>query len=55
MTDFIKSAFGYLGGGSAVGQDHDFVGQTVELGDQKLKVRRVIAEGNFPLLLYAFI
>ena len=53
MTDFFKSAFGYLGGGGGLGgaggamsQDNDFVGQCVELGDQKLRVKRVIAEGK---------
>ena len=54
MTDFFKSAFGYLGGGGgglggaggAVSQDNDFVGQCVELGEQKLRVKRVIAEGE---------
>lgn len=45
MADFFKSAFGMLGSGG--GRDeNDFVGQTVELGNQKLRVRRVIAEGN---------
>ena len=45
MADFFKSAFGYLGN-SGVSQDNDFVGQYVELGDQKLRVKRVIAEGK---------
>ena len=45
MADFFKSAFGYLGN-SGVSQDNDFVGQYVELGDQKLRVRKVIAEGK---------
>ena len=44
MADFFKSAFGYLGN-SGVSQDNDFVGQYVELGDQKLRVKKVIAEG----------
>jgi len=45
MTDFLKSAFGYFGS-NVVSQDNDFVGQNVELGDQKLRVKRVIAEGS---------
>ena len=46
MSYLLKSALGYLGGAAAnVGQDNDFVGQYVELGPQKLRVKRVIAEG----------
>ncbi len=45
MADFFKSALGYLSN-SAPGQDNDFVGQYVELGSQKLRVKRVIAEGE---------
>ena len=44
MADFFNKALGYFGSGGT-GQDNDFVGQYVELGDQKLRVRRVIAEG----------
>jgi len=47
MSYFLKSALGYLGGAAAaVGQENDFVGQYVELGPQKLRVKRVIAEGT---------
>ena len=46
MSYLLKSALGYLGGAAAAaGQDNDFVGQYVELGPQKLRVKRVIAEG----------
>jgi cyclin G-associated kinase len=45
MTDFFKSAFGVITGNIS-GAENDFVGQTVELGQQKLRVRRVIAEGE---------
>jgi cyclin G-associated kinase len=46
MSDFFKSALGYLGSAAAsVGQDNDFVGQYVELGEQKLHVKKQIAEG----------
>ena len=46
MSDFFKSAFGYLSSGGTK-DDNDFVGQYVELGEQKLRVKRVIAEGSF--------
>ena len=46
MADFFKSALGILGGGP-VREGNDFVGQYVELGNQKLIVRRLIAEGGY--------
>ncbi|KAJ8305794.1 hypothetical protein KUTeg_016339 [Tegillarca granosa] len=52
MSDFFKSAFGYLSG-TGSGTDNDFVGQAVELGQQKLRVRRVIAEGGFAYVYVA--
>lgn len=45
MAEFFKSALGILGGGQAR-DGNEFVGQTVELGNQKLRVRRLIAEGK---------
>ena len=46
----FQSALDFLAGpGSSGGacRDHnDFVGQIVELGDMKLRIRRVIAEGE---------
>ena len=48
MSDFFKSAFGYISGSTATRDDNDFVGQTVELGNQKLRVRKIIAEGKHP-------
>lgn len=45
MSDLFRSALGYLSGGQG-GMGNDFVGQTVELGDEKLRVKRVIAEGK---------
>ena len=44
MTDFFKSALDYLGSQGG-GQENNFVGQCVELGNQKLRVKKVIAEG----------
>jgi len=46
MADFFKSALGLISGTTTGGTDNDFVGQMVELGQQKLRVRRVIAEGK---------
>ena len=45
MSDLFRSALGYLSG-SQGDRGNDFVGQTVELGDEKLRVKRVIAEGR---------
>lgn len=44
----FQSALGFLAGtGSGASRDqHDFVGQVVELGDTKLRIKRVIAEGE---------
>ena len=41
----LQSAFDFLSG-SATRDDNDFVGHTVELGDLRLGVKRVIAEGE---------
>ncbi|KAI2533345.1 GAK isoform 5 [Pan troglodytes] len=46
----LQSALDFLAGpgslGGASGRDQsDFVGQTVELGELRLRVRRVLAEG----------
>ena len=47
MADFFRSAFDYLNSVSInTSQDNDFVGQYVELGTQKLRVKSVIAEGK---------
>lgn len=43
MTDLFKSALGYLSGNSPK-DEHEFVGQIVELGNEKLRVKKVIAE-----------
>ncbi|XP_039275916.1 cyclin-G-associated kinase [Nilaparvata lugens] len=44
MSDLFKSAFGYFSSNSTTGQENDFVGQTVEVGNVKLRVKKVIAE-----------
>ncbi|KAK7502233.1 hypothetical protein BaRGS_00006597 [Batillaria attramentaria] len=52
MADFFKSALGILGAGQAR-DGNEFVGQYVELGNQKLRVRRLIAEGGFAYVFVA--
>ncbi|XP_071477251.1 cyclin-G-associated kinase-like [Diadema antillarum] len=51
MSDLFRSAFGLLGGQSDRGSE--FVGQQVELGETKLRVKRVIAEGGFAFVFVA--
>lgn len=57
MTDLFKSALGYFASGvsssSNTREDHEFVGQVVELGHQKLRVKRVLAEGGFGFVFAA--
>ncbi|XP_067135354.1 cyclin-G-associated kinase isoform X2 [Centruroides vittatus] len=52
MTDLFKSALGYLSGNSPK-DEHEFVGQVVELGNEKLRVKKVIAEGGFGFVFIA--
>lgn len=46
----FQSALDFLAGpgssGAASRDQNDFVGQVVELGDMKLRIKRVIAEGK---------
>ncbi|XP_047305979.1 cyclin-G-associated kinase isoform X33 [Homo sapiens] len=54
----LQSALDFLAGpgslGGASGRDQsDFVGQTVELGELRLRVRRVLAEGGFAFVYEA--
>ncbi|XP_053433823.1 cyclin-G-associated kinase isoform X3 [Nycticebus coucang] len=54
----LQSALDFLAGpgslGSAAARDQsDFVGQTVELGELRLRVRRVLAEGGFAFVYEA--
>uniref|UniRef100_A0A8C4X0U7 Protein kinase domain-containing protein n=1 Tax=Eptatretus burgeri TaxID=7764 RepID=A0A8C4X0U7_EPTBU len=48
----LQSAFDFLSG-SATRDDNDFVGHTVELGDLRLGVKRVIAEGGYAFVYEA--
>lgn len=45
MSEFLKSAMGYFNTGPTNPSDNDFVGQVVEVGAVKLRVKRLIAEG----------
>lgn len=45
MSDLLKSAMGYFNTVPTNVSDNEFVGQIVEVGAVKLRVKRVIAEG----------
>lgn len=47
MGDFLKSAMNYLNTNAIDSTNNDFVGQVVEVGALKLRVKRVIAEGQY--------
>ncbi|KAM7017607.1 cyclin-G-associated kinase [Tautogolabrus adspersus] len=53
----FQSALDFLAGPGSVGaasrDQNDFVGQVVELGDMKLRIKRVIAEGGFAFVYEA--
>ncbi|NXH65354.1 GAK kinase, partial [Rhabdornis inornatus] len=53
----FQSALDFLAGpgslGAASRDQNDFVGQTVEMGDLKLRIKRVIAEGGFAFVYEA--
>ncbi|BFY99570.1 hypothetical protein BsWGS_02610 [Bradybaena similaris] len=54
MAVYLRSALGGIIGGSQTTRDGcDFVGQIVELGSQKLRVKRLIAEGGFAFVFVA--
>lgn len=53
MSDLFKSAFGYFSNSNTGAPDNDFVGQEVEIGSVKLRVKRVIAEGGFAFVFVA--
>ncbi|KFM76984.1 hypothetical protein X975_21660, partial [Stegodyphus mimosarum] len=44
MSDLFKSAIGYFSSNTPR-EEHGFVGEVVEIEKQKLRVKRVIAEG----------
>ncbi|KAF4523743.1 hypothetical protein B566_EDAN013861 [Ephemera danica] len=55
MTDLFKSAMGYFSSAnsSSTSQGHEFVGHIVEVGNVKLRVKKLIAEGGFALVFIA--
>uniref|UniRef100_A0A8W7PNF0 Cyclin-G-associated kinase n=1 Tax=Anopheles coluzzii TaxID=1518534 RepID=A0A8W7PNF0_ANOCL len=53
MSEFLKSAINYFNATPANGLDNDFVGQTVEVANVKLRIKRVIAEGGFAYVYVA--
>lgn len=53
MADFFKSAFGGIIGTGQNREGNSFVGELVELGNQKLRVKRLVAEGGFALVFVA--
>ncbi len=46
MGEFIKSAFGYFGNVATNNKENELVGQSIEVGKQSFRIRRVIAEGT---------
>lgn len=45
MSDIFKSALDYFSS-SFSAEDNDYVGSNVELGNVKLKIKRLVAEGE---------
>lgn len=45
MSDIFKSALDYFSN-SFSAEDNDYVGSNVELGNVKLKIKRLVAEGK---------
>lgn len=43
MSDYLRSAIGYLNGGT---NTNEYVGQILEINNVKLRVNRLIAEDN---------
>jgi cyclin G-associated kinase len=46
MSDLFKSAIGYFSSSNASSAENELIGQTVEVGNVKLRVKKVIAEGK---------
>lgn len=46
MSDLFKSAFEYFSTPAPAASDNSFIGQIVEINNVKLKITKVIAEGN---------
>lgn len=54
MSDLFKSAFEYFSGPANGQSDNSFVGQIVEVSNVKLKIKKVIAEGYFSILIFCY-
>lgn len=50
MSDYLRSALGYLNGATTTGGGNEYVGQTLEINNVKLRVTRLIAEGGWALV-----
>jgi hypothetical protein len=46
MSDLFKSAIGYFSSSNTSGAENELIGQTVEVGSVKLRVKKAIAEGR---------
>jgi|GEM_PF-6097916 len=46
MSEYFKSAFDYFTPIGSQSAENEFVGQSVEIGNVKLNVKRLIAEGK---------
>ena len=46
MSDVLKNAFNYWGGANVQISDNSYVGQTVTVSGKKLKIKKVVAEGE---------
>lgn len=44
MSDYLRSALGYLNGAT---NTNEYVGQILEINNVKLRVTRLLAEGEF--------
>lgn len=49
MSDYFRSALGYLNGAT---NSDDYVGQIIEINNVKLRVTRLLAEGEIQHLSY---
>lgn len=45
MSEFLKSAMGYFQNPTSDNTENSFVGQVVDVGAIRLRVKRIIAEG----------
>lgn len=59
MAELFRSAFSYISSGiGGTGDDErgsELIGEVVELGELKLRVKKVIAEGTVPCAMISFV